>query len=69
MAQGNLPFETTTIGGIHVAIFDNGDDKPLGVMLSKSGGRIVIRPGHAKRLREIADWIEQQKEDYRPSKA
>jgi len=64
MPKGNAPVAQTVIAPFHIAIFDNGPDKPIGVQLQtgsfRGASRILIRPGHVKGLRDAADWIEQE---------
>jgi len=62
MPKGNAPVAQTVLAPFHIAIFDNGPDKPPGIVLQTGkfhgSSRIVLRPGHVKELRQVADWIE-----------
>lgn len=60
MPQGNAPKSQKKFGCITVSIFDNGPSKMLGVRFAAGMKHVLLRPGHSRALRRIADWLEQE---------
>lgn len=60
MPRSNAPVAVTKISHFRVALFNNGPKSKLGVIIQQGRTKLMCRPGHARALRLVADWMEQQ---------